>query len=237
MSRDFSLREGRRHVTHADVAELLRHEQIRLAYEYLPAAQLVAVINAAVFAAVQSLAVDLSALVGWFSAVCAVAVVRMAAWAAFQRAPALPERMARWRAMAIAGAAASGFVWGAAAILLFPPTDMAHQVFVAFMLGGMVAGSVTTLVPVFPAFVAFAVLALAPVAIRFAIQQDAVHYAMGWMVVVFLVAVIVIARRSQHGLSDLLRLRAENAMLSAELLAAQGKLRQADEALKGQSPR
>jgi hypothetical protein len=89
----------------------------------------------------------------------------------------------------------------------------------------MVAGSVTTLAPVFPAFLAYAVLTLVPAVVRFPLQQDYVHYAMGWMVVVFLAAVIVIARRSHEHMSDMLRLRVENAELTGELHAARERLR------------
>jgi hypothetical protein len=91
----------------------------------------------------------------------------------------------------------------------------------------MVAGSVTTLAPVFPAFLVYAVLTLVPAAVRFPLQQDYVHYAMGWMVLVFLAAVIVIARRSHQHMSDMLRLRIENAGLTGELHATREKLRRA----------
>jgi len=107
--------------------------------------------------------------------------------------------------------------------------NQAHQVFVAFMVGGMVAGSVTTLGSVFPAFVAFAILALVPVVIRFTMQHDAVPYAMGWMALVFLVAVISIARRSHRGLSDMMLLQMQNARLIGEVLAMQEKLARSQE--------
>lgn len=227
---------ARRGVTPEDVAVQLRAEQVRLVYQHLPVSQLVMVLNALVFAAVQSLVIDGSVVIGWFSAICAVALVRIVGWVAFQRVELQPARVSRWRAMAIAGAGISGLAWGSAAFLLFPPMNDAHQIFVAFMLGGMVAGSMTTLVPVYPAFALFALLALVPAALRFSMQQDAVHYAMGWMVVVFLAAVLVIARRSQHGITDLLRLRLENAALIGELLVARDQLKRARNAADPDAP-
>lgn len=203
---------------------MLRFEQVKLAYEQLTTSQLVAVLNAVVFVAVQCLVIAPSVLLVWLSAVCLLALVRIAGGSAFQRAAPQPAEMRRWRAYAIAGAAASGIVWGSAAVFLYPSINVAHQVFVAFMVGGMVAGSVTTLAPVFPAFVIFAILALVPVVLRFTSQHDAVSYAMGWMVLVFLVTVIVIANRSQRGLSDMLLLRIQNARLIGEVLAMQGRL-------------
>jgi hypothetical protein len=207
-----------------DVAETLRFEQVKLAYDQLTNSQLVAVLNAVVFIAVQCLVIAPPVLLSWLSAVCLLALVRIAGGSAFRRAAPQSAEIRRWRAYFIAGATASGIVWGSAAVFLYPPINAAHQVFVAFMVGGMVAGSVTTLAPVFPAFVVFANLALVPVVIRFTSQQDAVSYAMGWMALVFLVSVIVIAHRSQRGLSDMLLLRIQNARLVGEVLAMQGRL-------------
>lgn len=222
---DSPLSPIRRRVSSEDVAGLLRSEQVRMVYDQLPVSQLVMVLNALVFAAVQALVIEGGVVVAWFSAVCVVSLARIVGWMEFQRAAHPSAQVTRWRILAIAGAGASGAVWGASAIFLFPPINHAHQVFVAFMLGGMVAGSMTTLGPVFPAFTVFAVLALVPAAIRYPLQQDAVHYAMGWMIVVYLVAVVVIARRSQQSFSDMLRLRFENAALSGELLVAYDKLK------------
>jgi len=207
-----------------DVAEMLRFEQVKLAYEQLTNSQLVAVLNAVVFVAVQCLVIAPPVLLGWLSAVCLLALARIGGGSAFRRAAPQSGEVRRWRAYFIAGATASGVVWGSAAVFLFPSMNIAHQVFVAFMVGGMVAGSVTTLAPVFPAFVVFANLALVPVVMRFTSQHDAVSYAMGWMALVFLVSVIVIAHRSQRGLSDMLLLRIQNARLVGEVLAMQGRL-------------
>ena len=49
---------------------------------------------------------------------------------------------ASWR-----GAAASGLLWGAAGLFLFPEHSLPHQVFVSFVVAGMIAGAVGTLSP------------------------------------------------------------------------------------------
>ncbi len=213
-----------------NMTELLRLEQTRLVYELLSISQAVAVLNALVFVIAQSLVIKPLILIGWFAAVAIVAVVRIVGRSAFQRAAPDADDIARWRTYAIAGAVASGVVWGSAAILLYPPMNIAHQVFVAFILGGMVAGSVTTLGPVFPAFASFAVLVVVPVIVRFAMQDDLVHYAMSWLSAVFLVAMLALARRSQRNASTMIGLKLENAKLTGELLATREKLRQLEEA-------
>ena len=217
------------HSAAATLRDLLRMEQVRLVYDQLLTSQLVAALNAVVFVAVQSLVIPATVLVTWLAAVCVLALIRIAGGIAFRSEAPQAGQIGRWRLYAIIGATASGILWGSAAWLLYPPMNIAHQVFVAFILGGMVAGSVATLAPVFPAFLAYAVLTLVPAAVRFAMQQDPVHYAMGWLILVFLVAVIMIARRSHEHMSDMLRLRIENAGLTGELHVARERLRRAQQ--------
>ena len=214
------------------VKDLLRHEQLRLVYDYLPASQLVAIVNGLLLVAVQSLVIKTSVLIGWLYALCMVTLIRVMGGIAFRKATPRAQQMPRWRHYAIVGAACSGAVWGAAAIFLYPAGNVPHQVFVAFLLGGMVAGSVATLAPIFPAFVAFALPALVPAAVRFSLEHEIIHYAMGWLIVVFLAAMGIIARRSHRGMSDALALRIQNTALIGELIAAQGELRRSHEELE-----
>ncbi len=214
------------------VKELLRHEQLRLVYDYLPVSQLVAIINGILLVAVQSIVVKASVLIGWLYALCMVTLVRLLGGVAFRNATAQVQQAPRWRHYAILGAACSGAVWGAAALLLFPAGNVPHQVFVAFVLGGMVAGSVATLAPVLPAFFSFAILALAPIGARFVLEQEIIQYAMAWMVLLFLAAMVIIARRSHGGMSDALALRFQNTVLIGELIAAQESLKRSHEELE-----
>ncbi len=225
---------GRTHspVIPPEMARSLRHEQVKLVYDYLPVSQLVSVINAAVVVGVQSLVMKSAVLLIWLYAVCMVALVRLLGGMAFRRISPSADQALAWRRHAIAGAAASGAVWGCAAVFLFPPANEAHQVFVAFVVGGMVAGSVTTLAPVFPAFAAFAGLSLVPTIIRFLLERQVIHYAMGWLTLVFFAAMVLIAWRAHRGMSEMLRLTLHNNALVGELLAAQEGQRRSHEELE-----
>jgi signal transduction histidine kinase len=117
-------------------------------------------------------------------------------------------------------------------VVLFPAGHVAHQVFVAFVLGGMVAGSVATLAPVLPAFFAFAILALTPIIARFALEREIIQYAMAWMILLFLAAMVVVARRSHRGMSDALALRTQNTALIGELIAMQEGLKRSHDELE-----
>src|SRR5437764_447961 len=75
-------------------------------------------------------------------------------------------------------------------MLLVPRIDLA-ELFLAFVIGGMCAGAVTTYSTHLPTLLAFILPASLPVAARFAAQQSPVTLAMGGMVVVFAIALSV----------------------------------------------
>ena len=77
------------------------------------------------------------------------------------------QQVRRWRNRFLAGAAASGLLWGAAGSFLFPEHSLPHQVFVSFVVAGMIAGAVGTLSAVTWAFALFAVPALLPIVVQF----------------------------------------------------------------------
>jgi diguanylate cyclase (GGDEF)-like protein len=123
-----------------------------------------------------------------------------------------------WRTYFLIGAAASGLVWGSTALLLYVPDSIVHQVFLAFVVGGMVIGAAATLTPLFPAFALFASCALLPIVARYLVTGDHIHDAMGIMAVIFWVAMLVIGKRV--------------ASLNTDLLVTQNELRKANDALE-----
>ena len=103
----------------------------------------------------------------------------------------------KWGAAFAIGAGLSGAGWGAAGILLYPETDLANQVFLIFILGGMMLGAVSILAPWPAAFVAFIALTGLPPTVRILWQGDEVHLAMGLLAGVFTAATLVTTRRLQ----------------------------------------
>jgi PAS domain S-box-containing protein len=95
----------------------------------------------------------------------------------------------------IVGSALSGMAWGSSAILLFPIDSLAHQTFLVFVLGGMVAGTAAAFSSVMKAFLAYSVPALSPIIVRFALLADEFHLAMGGMALLFGIMMFFIAKR------------------------------------------
>jgi signal transduction histidine kinase/CheY-like chemotaxis protein len=126
----------------------------------------------------------------------------------------------RWRAWFAVGAGLAGTGWGAAGILLYPEARPVNQLFLVFMLGGMMLGGASTLAARPEAYLAFIVPAgLAPAALLM-LQGDEVHLAMALMASLFTLAIVITTRRIHLTIISSLNLRFENATLVENLQAA-----------------
>lgn len=172
-----------------------REAEVRRLNENAPIGFAATVINASILVGILRDWVEPSALALWWTGLLALTAVRFALGEWFRRVASRRDfDPGRWGAYFIAGIFAAGAVWGSAGIWLLPPS-VPHQTFVAFVLGGMVAGASATFSVRMDAFVAYAVPALAPLAIRFFSMGDELHVAMGGMVVLFGVLLTATAHR------------------------------------------
>ena len=205
-------------------AELLLLEQVRLLYASLRVSQTVTLLNGILLAAVQSFVIEPARAIGWLVCLMLVALGRIVLGYRFRRASHSAADISRWRAYFLAGALASGLVWGSTALVLYPQDSLAHQVFTAFVLGGMVIGSMVQLMPVFQAFVLFALCTLLPTIVRYLFAGDYIHYAMSGMGALFLLAVLVMGKRIHETLTASLQLRFENRELIIHLTDAKERV-------------
>lgn len=207
------------------IGAVISQAQVRLVYAQVPVSEGVTLVNGAVLAYVQSGVVGATRPLAWLACLGAVAAARMSISVLYARASAGQGDMRRWRTYFLAGSLASGLIWGAAALFLYPGASLPHEVFLAFVLAGMVAGSMTVLAPVYASFLLFAVCALLPLTARYLAAGDPMHTAMGLMAGVFLVAMLVVGRSLNSTIRESFRLRFEN----EELIKA---LRRSNEALE-----
>lgn len=236
----------KRHTAAAESAQLLLLEQVKLLYAGLPVSQAVTLLNGILLATVLSLVIEPARVIGWFLALTLVSLARMLLGRQFQRTSHSAADVSRWRAYFLAGAIASGMVWGSTAFIMFAADSLVHQVFTAFVLGGMVIGAMVQLMPVFQAFVLFALCTLLPTILRYLFASDYLHHAMGGMGVLFLIAVFIMGKRIHNTIIASLQLRFENHELvvhltktkervestNRDLLGAQQALKTANEVLE-----
>ncbi len=144
----------------------------------------------------------------WIFLLLAVTDARFLTWRAYQDAPQ-NERSNHdtWRRYFVNGACAAGIVWGAAGVLLFPPGSFPHQVFLAFVLGGMVAGAVPLLSSVGNAYTCFALSVVSPIGVRMLAEGDRIHVTMGLMTAIFGVAMLASSAQVRRLVRDSLALR------------------------------
>lgn len=146
-------------------------------------------------------------LVVWFSMVLGISLVRLFLNLQFFKTPDREAGIRRWGRLLWTGLGAMGLLWGSTAIFLFPVNSVAHQVFVAFVLAGMVAGAVGVFSPLIPVFLTFSIPALAPITIRFLTFGDALHMAMGAMTVLFALLTFTTAKRINGSIKELVVLK------------------------------
>lgn len=227
-------------------ARLILVEQVRLLYLNTAVAQVVTLLNGFVLAAVQSTALGSRTAVIWLVPLIVVAAVRIAMAVAYWKARLDVVNAVYWRNLFCFGAGLAGAAWGTAGFILFPPDSFAHQMFLSFVLAGMIAGAIGTMVSWFPAFALFSILTALPTVIRFSMSGDDMHYAMAWLIFLFLIAMLLIGHRVYRTITETFRLRFENKALidgltlskeqtdalNKELMAAQNELRKSNEELE-----
>jgi diguanylate cyclase (GGDEF)-like protein len=196
------------------VGEPLEAEQVRLLHENALLSQLVALVNATILAYVLWPEADPRNVTAWLACMVAVSVLRLGEASAFARAAPSGSSMRSWRNWFLVGAFASGVMWGASAVVLFPAGSLPHQVFVSFVIAGMVAGAVATLSPVMTAFALFAIPALTPMILQFLLRDGPLHFPMSFMSVLFGLAMLTVARHVNTTLRESLRMSRHNEQLA-----------------------
>ena len=214
-------------------------ERVKLLYTQAPIGFVVTVLNAGVVVFILWGSVARSLLIAWLVLIVTITLLRFALVQRYRCAAATADQVHSWRTLFILGAGAAGIAWGAVGLLLFFPELMAHQVFLAFVLGGMAAGAVGLLSSVRTAFLAFFIPTVLPIIVRFLVHGGTVPVAMGFLGLLFAGALLAIARNFHASIVESLNLRFENYELIQSLSVAKEQAeaathvaKQAEEALR-----
>jgi len=149
-----------------------------------------------------------------------VSVARFALGRLYWRISPSSPQTSRWLAAFDIGASLAGAGWGAAGILLYSEAHPANQVFLVFILGGMMLGAASVLAARTDAFLAFIVpTGLAPT-LRLVLQGGEAHLAMGLLAGLFTFATLLTTWRIHRTIVSSLNLQFENQDLVQDLQAA-----------------
>jgi hypothetical protein len=168
-----------------DHTQQIRAAQIRLLYEQLPSALTATIVNAVILIAVLWEQIPHPLLIGWLVPILLFVAGRYALRRAYLRKAVQGEEALRWGRRYLYGVAANGLLWGIAGFFFFTPVSYIHQVFLAFVLMGMVTGGVSTLSAMRGAYLVFIIPVLLPYGMQLLRVEDGLHLAMAGMLVVY----------------------------------------------------
>jgi signal transduction histidine kinase/CheY-like chemotaxis protein len=194
--------------------------QLRLLYNNGNVAIGVTVVAAAVLAQMQWPVIPHRFILSWCLYMLLISAARYVQGRRFGSTPTSGLLTGKWRAIFAIGTGLAGAGWGTAGILFYPEAHLAHQVFLAFILGGVMLAAASLLAPRPESFLAFMVpTGLAP-ALRFALQGDEHHVAMGLMAGIFTIVTLITTWRIYATIVSSLNLQFDNQDLVEDLQAA-----------------
>jgi signal transduction histidine kinase/ActR/RegA family two-component response regulator len=198
---------------------IIHAEQIRLLYANAPAGFVATVLNVVLLGLIQWPVIAPRRIVCWLASMLALTALRVVLVWRFQRRAPAPPAISRWGTLFGLGTLGAGLGWGSAGVWLFPDASLTHQVFLVFVLGGMIAGAVGLLSVRMRVFLSFACPAAVPIIVHLLARDDAPSRTMGGMVALFISLLIFTAWKLQCTILTSLHLRFANADLVAAVTA------------------
>jgi len=199
----------------AGEAAAIRTEQVRSLYANTPTAVVGNVLIALILATMQWSIVAPPAVIGWLMLLMVTLGARMLLFFAHRRGA--PGDDSVWLQRFRISIAAIGVVWGLASLLMFPPHDLPHQVFLTFALGGMASAAITTLSIDRVSLLVFTLPALAAVIVRLLLEGTEIQTAMSVMITLFLLLTDMISQLTYRTLRENVMLRISVASREQEL--------------------
>jgi len=181
--------------------------QVELLYRSYRIAQIAALINVGILSFVQWPIISPTLIVTWSMGMLLIAGYRAVLSHQFLRQPPEDRSAPVWAWRFAIGSSVASVGWGLAAIMLFPEDQIAHQVFLAFIVAGMAAGAVTTLSAVFAIAAVFLTLMLFPLGLRLLMTGDFLPMVMGGMTFAFWAFLLANSRRSANNILDMIGAR------------------------------
>lgn len=202
---------------------LIEAEQTRLLYKQAPTSFVVTLLNAGILTFILRDVVSAPRRSTWFGFMLAVSLSRITLAWLYRRAEPSVGQAPFWRRLFIVGAGAAGVAWGGAGVLLFVPESLGHQIFLAFVLGGMMTGAVAILSWVWIAFLAFLIPTATPIILQFFLQSGDLFIAMGVMSLIFTGALLIMSCHLHASVAKSLALRFDKMDLIRNLSASEGQ--------------
>ncbi len=129
-------------------------------------------------------------LMYWFGTLMLISALRGLKFARFRTLQPDDSSMPGWLLAFIIGSTLTGLIWGSLIWLFSPFDNLEVPVFLAFTLGGLMAGAAAILGSVLAVYLAYILVIMGPITIWFLIQPDEIYLFMGVMLSVAIIAFV-----------------------------------------------
>lgn len=160
---------------------------------------------------------------GWLTTLVGLRVMQVAA---FNAAPPLHQSRPIWRGMFLLGAVVSGLTLASAAIALVPVDSFVQQAWVFGLIGAATLSASVAYAVSMPAFLTFTLSCLLPSITFLFLRGDEQQHGWGWLGLILLVALIVVALQVNRLILQGLMRRFQNQALIEHLQQAQAQSEQ-----------
>ena len=158
-----------------------------------------------------------SLLLAWSSAILLWLGIRGMMWLRFRREESDDALVARWARPAVIMMSGSGVLWGAFGAGFYLPDDPELSAFVILIVASMVLGGTFAYAAYLPAFNAFVMTTIAPLAVSSCLHGTATSVIFGATTVVNLTLMLSMGRSMNRSIVGMIRLKFANADLVGNL--------------------
>ena len=201
----------------AHMRQALREKQLRFLVANLRISVFAGTFNATVFLAVLYDFLPSFELVWWYGILLSISALRMISLALFRRA-FHRFSLRQWSWIFVAGACASGVVWGSSAWVFFAQLTPEAQAFYILLMGGNLTGAAIYLSQYFPCFVAFAIPHILPIhAVLLGMSANSFYLSIAAMLFIYTMMMFIMAERTKNQFETLTMLQLRNVALVEKL--------------------
>ena len=188
----------------------LLSEQTSQLYDVVNNALAASILNSIILTIVLWPSVEHDYLLSWLASVIIISLLRSISVYHYKKADVAPNEAHIWTQRFLIGSIASSVIWGATTVWIFPAEDLARQVFLAFVIGGMAAASITSLSYIKRAVYIFLGCTLIPLLIRFFISGTELSIAMGAMLTLYLFFLFKLAKQTHDKSNESINMHIDN---------------------------
>lgn len=191
----------------AGLIQRIHAAQVAAHYAQVPAMIIAPCLGGLFSVWVLSGAVDDRAMYSGFGCILLLSALRYFVYRRFKAAT--PEQRAQrlWPVLAIVFSAASGVLWGSAAIFLYPPHDPAYQIYLVLICAVIQMAPTAALACYLPTFYAYYIPCALPFLVRLVLQEDRAGWASAALLLMLMAATVTFARKYYVDFFEAVRLR------------------------------